>query len=129
MAHPNEESLRSGYEAFSRADVDAVMALYADDIRWHVPGRNQVSGDYIGKEQVGGFFMKLMELSGGTFRVDVHDVLANDEHAIGLVTLRGERDGKTLNANDVHVWHVRDGKFSEFWSHFHDLYAFDEFWS
>lgn len=129
MAHPNEENLRKGYEAFGRADIDAVMALFADDIQWHVPGRNPVSGDYSGKEEVGAFFTKLMELSGGTFRLDVHDVLANDEHTVGLVKLSAERDGKTLNANDVHVWHVRDGSFSEFWSHLQDLYAFDEFWS
>ena len=129
MAHPNEESLRSGYDAFSRGDMDAVMARFTDDIQWNVPGRNQLSGDYNGKEQVAGFLMKMMELSGGTFRLEVHDVLANDEHAVGLVTLRAERSGKTLNANDVHVWHMRDGKFSEFWSQFFDLYAFDEFWT
>jgi ketosteroid isomerase-like protein len=129
MTHPNEESLRTGYEAFSRGDLDTVFGLFADDIKWHVPGRNQVSGDYVGKEQVGGFFMKLMELSGGTFRLEVHDTLANDEHAVGLVILRAERNGKTLNANDVHVWHVSDGKFTEFWSQFFDLDAWDEFWS
>lgn len=129
MAHPNEESLRTGYEAFSRADLDTVFGLFTDDISWHVPGRNQLSGDYNGKEEVGGFFMKLMELSSGTFRVEVHDVLANDEHAAGLVNLRAERNGKTLNAQDAQVWHLRDGLFSEFWSQIFDQYAFDEFWS
>jgi uncharacterized protein len=128
MAHPNEENLRTGYEAFSRADMDTVFGLFTDDIKWHVPGRNQLSGDYNGKEEVGGFFMKLMELSGGTFQVEVHDVLANDEHGVGMAILRAEKDGKTLNENDVHVWHVRDGKFSEFWSHLFDTYAFDDFW-
>ena len=129
MAHPNEESLRSGYEAFTRGDINAVFALWADDIKFHVPGKNPLSGDYNGKEQVGGFLTKLMELSGGTFSLEVHDVLANDEHAAGLVKLRAERNGKTLNANDVHVWHVSDGLFTEFWSHLDDLYIFDEFWS
>jgi uncharacterized protein len=128
MAHSNEESLRTGYEAFSRGDLDTVFSLFTDDINWHVPGRNQVSGDYAGKEQVGGLLMKMMELSGGTFSVSIHDALANDEHAVGLVKLRAERNGKTLDVNDVHVWHVTDGKFSEFWSHLFDLYAFDEFW-
>ncbi len=129
MAHPNEENLRKSYEAFGRGDIDAAMALLVDDIQWHVPGRSPVSGDFSGKEEVIGFFMKLMDLSGGTFLVDVHDVIANDEHALGLVKLSAKRDGKSLNLNDVHVWHVRDGKFSEFWGHPGDLYAFDDFWS
>lgn len=70
-----------------------------------------------------------MEHTGGTFKLEIHDLLANDEHGVVLVTLTGERRGKSLNANDVHVWHVRDGKFSEFWASLHDLYAFDEFWA
>lgn len=109
--------------------METVLGLFSDDIRWHIPGRGLVSGDYRGKEEVVGFFTKLMELTNGTFRLEVHDVLANDEHAVGLVTLRAERDRKTLNMHDVHVWHVTDGKFSEFWSQLADLYAFDEFWS
>jgi uncharacterized protein len=129
MAHPNEESLRRGYDAFGKGDIDTVMSLLTDDTLWHIPGRNPLSGDYRGKEAVGGFIMKLMELTSGTFQVEVHDVLANDEHGVGLVILRGERNGKTLAANDAQVWHVRDGLFSEFWSQIWDLYSSDEFWS
>jgi ketosteroid isomerase-like protein len=128
MAHPNEENLRKGYEAFGRGDIDTVMTLLTDDIQWHVPGRNPLSRDYSGKEEVGGFFAKMMELTDGTFRVEVHDVLANDEHGVGLLRLSAQRDGKTLQVNDVHVWHVRDGKFSEFWAQPSDQYGFDEFW-
>jgi ketosteroid isomerase-like protein len=130
MAHPNEEALRQGYEAFGRGDIETVMGLFTDDIKWHAPGRNdKVSGDYYGKQEVGGFIQKLMEHTGGTFKLAVHDLLANDEHGVALVKLTGERKGKSLNTNDVHVWHVTDGKFSEFWSSLQDLYAFDEFWA
>lgn len=129
MAHPNEESLRRGYEAFAQGDIETVLSLFTDDILWHVPGRNQLSGDYRGKDEVGGFFMKLNELTSGTFQVDVHDILANDERGVGLVILRGERNGKTLAANDAHIWHVREGLWAEFYSHLWDQYEFDEFWS
>jgi hypothetical protein len=33
--------------------------------------------------------------SPGTFRVEFHDVLANDEHAVALYVVRGEREGRT----------------------------------
>jgi hypothetical protein len=40
-------------------------------------------------------------------------VLANDEHAAALVTIRGERAGKQqLNENEVLIYHFRDGKVS-----------------
>ena len=43
------------------------------------------------------FFARVFEVTGGTFSFELHDVLANDEHAVALFTLRGERAGKQLN--------------------------------
>jgi hypothetical protein len=128
MAHPNEELVRSGYEAFSKGDMQTVNELFADGIVWHVPGKSQLSGDYTGKDQVFGFFGKLVEMTGGTFSLEIHDVLANDEHAIVLAESHGERDGKTLDDRSVHVLHVSDGKVTEFWGYGGDQYAVDEFW-
>jgi ketosteroid isomerase-like protein len=129
MAHPNEDLLRKGYAAFGEGDLDTVMGLFADDIKWHVPGRNPLAGDYSGKEEVGAFLGRAMELTNGTFRVDVHDVLANDDHGVALVHSTAERDGKSLDSNDVHVWHIRDGRATEQWIHPGDQYAADDFWS
>jgi hypothetical protein len=66
---------------------------------------------------------------GGTFSFELHDVLANDEHAVALVTVRGERAGKQLNDNMVQISHLRDGKAYEVWNPATDQYAQDEFWS
>ena len=49
--------------------------------------------------------------------IELHDVLANDEHAVALYTARGERAGKQLNDNEVQIYHFRDGKMSEAWNH------------
>ena len=57
-------------------------------------------------------------------------MLANDEHAAALVTIRGERAGKQqLNENEVLIYHFRDGKVSEVWIQSTDQYAADEFFS
>jgi uncharacterized protein len=129
MAHPNEELLRRAYAAFSAGDLDTVFASFDEDIRWHVPGRGALSGDYRGHAEVMEFFGRILELSGGTFTVEPHDVLGNDEHVVVLVRLQGERDGKMLNTQDVHVWHVANGKATEFWEAPTDQYGTDEFWS
>lgn len=50
--HPNAQVLREGYEAFSTGDMDTLNRLFADDVVWHEGGRNPLSGEYKGKEQV-----------------------------------------------------------------------------
>jgi uncharacterized protein len=130
MAHPNEHLIRGGFAAFQKGDLDALQNQYfTDDIRWHIPGRGSLAGDYEGTPQVLQLFVRLFELSGGTFRIELHDVVANDEHAVALFTARGEREGKQLNDNTAQSYHIRDGKISEAWTHQTDLYAVDDFWS
>ena len=130
MAHPNEDLVREGFAAFGRADLDALRHQYfAEGLRYHVPGRSPIAGHYEGAAQVVEYFGRLFELSGGTLRVELHDVVANDEHAVALFTVHAERAGKQLADNTVLECHVRDGKMTEIWIYQTDLYAVDEFWS
>ena len=127
MAHSNEDLLRRGYEAFASGDTDTVLSIFAADIAWHVGGSNQTSGDYHGHQEVMGFFGKLMELSQGSFRLEIHDILANDTHGAVLATAYGERDSQTLAAREVNIWHLSDGKATEFWAFAEDQTALDKF--
>ncbi len=129
MAHPNEDLVRRGFAAFGTGDMATLGELFADDIVWHSGGRNPIAGDYKGKDEVFGFFARLAERAGGTFRVDIHDVLANDEHVVALTTGSAEREGKRLSDDGVQIFHVKDGKVTETWFHPGDQYANDEFWS
>jgi ketosteroid isomerase-like protein len=128
MAHPNEDLLRRGYEAFSSGDMQTLGELFAVDIVWHVGGRNQLSSDYRGTQEVFNLFGSFAQLTGGTLRIELHDVLANDEHAVALQKVTGEREGRTLDDNGVGVYHVREGKVTEAWFHPGDAYDLDEFW-
>jgi hypothetical protein len=129
MAHPNEELLRRGYEAFAKGDLDTVMSIFDEDIVWHEPGRNPLAGDFKGHQQVQELFGKIFEMSGGTYSNEIHDILANDEHGVVMVRARAKRSGKSLDAMTCHVWHLSNGKASVFWDLTFDLYAADEFWS
>ena len=129
MAHPNEEIVRSGFDAFAKGDVDTLRELFEQDAVWHVPGRSPLSGDHRGMDAILGFLARTMELTGGTFRAEVHDVVANDEHAVAIYVTRGEREGRTLESRDVLVSHIRNGKLAEAWLLSADLYAVDEFFS
>jgi ketosteroid isomerase-like protein len=126
--HPNLERARAGYEAFAAGDLAAVSDLFSDDIVWHSGGSNVLTGDYKGKEAVLGFFGLLMQESGGSFTNEIHDMLANDEHGVALVTMSATRGGKSFEGNVVHILHMSDGKMTEFWAIPEDQSRYDEFW-
>jgi ketosteroid isomerase-like protein len=44
--HPNEELLRREYEARAARDDRALTDVFADDVVWHVPGRNAIADEY-----------------------------------------------------------------------------------
>jgi uncharacterized protein len=124
--HPNVARIKDGYAAFAKGDFAVLNDLFAEDLLWHVGGRSQLTGDYSGREAVYGFFGKLMEISEGTFHIDLHKVLADDEHGVALATTTGSRGGRSMAVYAAHVFHLRDGKVTEFWDGSTDQYAIDE---
>ena len=124
--HPNIARIRDGYAAFAKGDFAVLNDLFAEDIVWHAGGRNQLSGDYRGRDAVYGFFAKLMEITEGSFHLDLHAVLADDEHGVALTIATASRGGQSMTNNDADVMHLRDGKVTEFWTASTDPYAFDE---
>jgi ketosteroid isomerase-like protein len=98
MAHPNEELLRRGYDAFSKGDVETLRQVFAQDAVFHEPGRNPVSGDYHGIDQMLAFFGTLAERSGGTFRVPCMMLWPATSMPSGCTSLRANgRDGCTAS--------------------------------
>ncbi|MEX2394357.1 MAG: nuclear transport factor 2 family protein [Actinomycetota bacterium] len=127
--HPNAAIARESYEAFARGDLQTVGQNITDDVVWHVGGRSPVAGDYKGQDEVFGLFGRLFELSEGTLKLDVHDILADDDHAVALVTMSADRNGKHLDMRSVHVMNIQEGRTREFWAFDEDQAADDAFWS
>ena len=126
----NEELIRRFQEAQSKGDAAVLMEPLEDSIVWHVPGKNLLSRDYNGKAEVGGFWSRVRELSGGTVRIELLDLLASDKHAIALVRVHGEREGRSLGGQfQAFTYRIENGKIAEFWFMVEDRYAVDAFWS
>ena len=129
MAHPNAELLRKGYDAFEKGDVDALRELMDPDIVYHWPGSGPLAGDYRGLNTVLEFFGRVNELAQGTLTQEIHAILADDEHAVALVSARAERNGKTLDEKSIDVFHIRNVKVTEAWGFLEDTAVDAEFWS
>jgi uncharacterized protein len=128
-AADNAEVVRRGYAAFQTGDMEALRALFSPDIRWHVNGRNPQAGTFEGVDAVLGAFALLAADSGGTFRVELHDVLASDDHVVVLGRGSADRGGRHLEGNYAHVFHVSGGRVTAAWVLNEDPYAQDELWA
>jgi ketosteroid isomerase-like protein len=129
MTDPNAMIVRKAYRDFAQGDIAAVFAAFDARIAWHVPGHSPLSGNYIGHYQVADFFRRTMELSGGMFGIDVHNVLAEDDLVVALVTVNAQRSGISTSFPEVHVWRMKDGKAIEFREYQGDEQREDRFWS
>ena len=127
MAHSNEASIKAFYAYISEGRLDLVGDFLADDVTWQIPGNSPLSGCYVGKEAVFGFFAKIVEVYGGTFKIEVVGVLADDKYGVVVGVESGVAEGKELESDSVHVWTIRDGKCASFQSYVDDSYH--QFWA
>lgn len=129
--HPNAALVRRAMQAMNERDMSkaqqemaVVDAFMADDIVWHEIGRAEPRR---GKDELRAALM------GGagdwTITYEVHDVIANDEHAIALGTATAVRGDKTLQYRTAEVFHIRDGKATERWAFSDDTAAIIEFFA
>ena len=84
--------------------MEALAELFAEDLVWHTQAatRSQASlRDALPPCVIGQEF----ELSDGTYAVELHHVLADDDHRGALLRRTAQRDGKTLDMNYVLVSH------------------------
>jgi ketosteroid isomerase-like protein len=130
MNESNATIIRNAYDAFAKGDVPSVFAVFDPAITWHVPGHSLLSGDFTGRDQIGGFLMRTMELSEGTCGIDVHNVLTDGDLVVALVTVHAQRKGTpTSFFPEVHVWHLEHGKVTGFREYQGDEQGEDRFWS
>jgi len=122
--HPNAALVRRAMQAMnemdmSRADEEmaVVDAFMADDIVWHEIGRPEPRR---GKDELRA---SMGDMSDVTLKYELHDVVANDEHAIALGTATATRNGKSLEYRTAEIYHIRDGKATERWAFSDDTAA------
>jgi ketosteroid isomerase-like protein len=129
-AEENLAIMQRAYDAFNTGDIDTLTELFDDGVVWHLPGRSSMAKDYQGRDATLAYFGLIAQETGGTFRAELQHLLADDEdRVVGIQRSTGDRDGKHLDVGDCIVFELKDGRVTDGREHFHDLYAWDEFWS
>jgi len=116
-------------EAFARKEGFALRDCFAEDAVWHVPGTGVMSGTYRGRSEIFRFLARLPKLTGGTYRSKFIDALASDERGAGLYGAQGERNGRTIDLDQLLLFTISGGVVVEVLALPSDPAAFDAFWA
>jgi uncharacterized protein len=124
--HRNVSRIRGGYEAFGKGDLAALDELFAEDIRWHEPGHNQLAGTYAGRARVYELFGRLMEVTENSFRIELRAVFADDEQGVAVVDITARRGVHSFAVTNAHAFRFTGDRITEFREMAGDQYAIDE---
>ena len=129
--HPMIRLLTAGHIRYGDLSLERLRLGIADDVVWYTPGNHPLSGRIEGIEGVFDWLVKSAEVTNGTFRVEMHRILADDEWAAVISTYRGERKGMVLEMPGVQtfrrdmdtnkivearIWVYDDVFVNKFWS-------------
>lgn len=121
--HPNAATLRAAAEEMARTgDLSTQLELLADDVVWHEIGRED---PIRGKQALAERLSSMPE--GASITVDTHDIIANDEHAVALVTATAKMGDQELVYRTAEIYHMRDGKITERWAFSDDTERINRF--
>lgn len=115
--------------AAAAGDMAALAATLADDVVWHQPGANQLSGDHGGPDAVVAHLGRFMELSTGTFALETESVTESGDLVAMTVRFTAQRPGLAdLDQHGVDVFRVEGDRIAEIWLIGEDQAVEDRFW-
>ena len=122
------EGIDRVFEAFAGGDPRALFDVIDEDAVWIVNGTVPVAQEYRGRERIFELFRETRRLTGGTYLSTLKWLLADDEHAAVVYRAQGEREGRTLDIDQVLLIEHEDGTWKHITAIPSDPPAFEAFW-
>ena len=112
----SDQLVREFYAARERGDRDRLREILAEDVAWHDPYPPPHGGDLEGRDAVfREIFDAAGQLTGGTTRLWLEQVIATDRHAAALIGWSSTFRGKTMSGRELAVFHVVSNRIVEAW--------------
>ena len=112
MAQENVQIVHLACQAFNRGDLEGTLAYVAPEFEYVTAGTiPDLSGTYQGLDRFRSFVQAFWDQFDDA-RLDVHEVVENDDSVMVSMTMRGRgRQSSAETSWDVfQVWTMRDGK-------------------
>lgn len=123
--HPHVALYREVHENLQKGNFQAAFDALDDEVVWHQLGAETLHG----KDAVVASLSELEEFGADNFDIDIHDVVGNDEHVIGLVTTTLNMGGQSFSYRTAEIAHMKDGKLTERWAFSDDTQRIIEFFA
>lgn len=108
--------VRQAYAALATGDKSKIQQYWADDLKWLVPGHNNISGWKNNLDEFINFMATVGKLSDNSFQMVHSAIVTSGEYSADVSRNTGHRAGNTAKALDIDVIHClrwRDGKVIE----------------
>lgn len=121
-----EDVMRRYLDRITAGDFQGATEFYDEELVAHVAGHNATSGVYRGKAEFAGYLAQATGMVD-SMRIEEHDLVVSDNHAVVLNTLHAQRGENSLSSNRVVVYHLSGDKITELWIIDEDQRAVDAF--
>jgi len=110
-AQKNVQIVKDAYAAFGRGDIQGLLALFADDIEWIIPGEWPLAGTYRRRAGVAGLFQKVSEMLEISF-LETREFVAQGDRVLVVCFSGGRVTGtnRTYEHHEVLAFTVLNGK-------------------
>ncbi|HYI38227.1 MAG TPA: nuclear transport factor 2 family protein [Thermoleophilaceae bacterium] len=114
----NLDTLKQGYEAFSKGDIETATESWADDIVWEGPNSEDVpgGGEHAGKEAA----LKTLQEAVGAwdeFSLSPDEFYEGSDTVVVLGHANAKKGDQSAETPIVHIWRFGDdGKVKRFQS-------------
>ena len=105
MAIITPEQVAAAYAALATGQRDQIVQMLAEDMRWLVPGHNQLSGWKNNVDEFIAFMAAVGRLSENSFRMDPVVVMTADNYSADVTHNLGHRAGDPNRILDIDVIH------------------------
>lgn len=122
--HPNAAIVRSALERLNSGNLEATADFVTDDVEWHEIGRDE---PIRGRDALAARMAEMPP--GASITAELHDVVANDDHTIALITATASMGDQSLVYRVAEIYHVRNGKVSARWAFSDDTERINRFFT
>jgi ketosteroid isomerase-like protein len=109
----NIDRVRRGFEAFAASDMATLTELFEANAEWRAEPTGILTGTYDGRDAIFAMFAQVGRETAGSFRSIPTTMAASDDKVFVQCDVAGDRQGRKLNAAQVLVFTLVDGRVRE----------------
>jgi uncharacterized protein len=110
-SHPNIELINAFFKAYATNNHAAIKQIFAEDIKWHIPGTHPLAGTKLGVNAVLEYFQ---QLNKGHFKAEPIVMGVNDNYVIDCHRNWSNLEGaENLNNMSCLLWKIENNKIIE----------------